>query len=116
MPMAVLKNGEIRPLEPLPPDWREGQRLRIETADDGEATLDEIDRDFAQLASLCADSDPADEQRLSQVLQDAHEQAKEQVRRQNGASLMATYLLDCNHLCRRCARCPSYTIEFIRIA
>lgn len=33
MPIAVLQNGEIRPLEPLPADWREGQRLQIEAID-----------------------------------------------------------------------------------
>jgi len=42
---AVVSNGEIRPLEPLPADWQEGQRLRIETADtrvDGSLRLDAI--------------------------------------------------------------------------
>jgi len=84
MPIAVLQNGEIRPLEPLPAAWQDGQRLRIESLDDGDATPEEIDRDFALLASLCADSDPADEERLGQALSEAHEQAKEQVRRQMG--------------------------------
>ena len=66
MPLAVLQNGEIRPLEPLPANWHEGQRLRVETTDDDDATPEEIDRDFALLAKLCADSDPVDEERLSQ--------------------------------------------------
>jgi hypothetical protein len=30
MVKAVVSCGEIRPLEPLPADWREGQPLRIE--------------------------------------------------------------------------------------
>jgi hypothetical protein len=84
MPIAVLKNGEIRPLEPLPADWQEGQRLRVESVDDDEATPEQIDRDFALLASLCADSDVADEERLSEALREAHQQAKQQVRRQMG--------------------------------
>lgn len=84
MPLAVLQNGEIRPLEPLPRDWQEGQRLRVETAEDGDPSVEDIDRDFAQLASLCADSDPADESRLTQTLCEAREQAKAQVRRQMG--------------------------------
>lgn len=82
MPIAVLQNGAIHPLEPLPAEWQEGQRLRVECVAEDEATPAEIDRDFAQLANLCADSDPADEERLSQALHEAHEQAKEQVRRQ----------------------------------
>ena len=86
MLIAVLQHGEIRPLEPLPADWQEGRRLRVESLDDNEATPEEIDQDFTLLASLCADSDPADEERLSQVLHDARQQAKEQVRRQMGLS------------------------------
>ena len=84
MPIAVLKNGEIRPLEPLPADWQDGQRLRIESADENDATPDEIDRDFALLAQLCADSDPEDEQRLTQLLDEVRQQSKEQMRRQLG--------------------------------
>ncbi len=81
---AVVSRGEIRPLEPLPADWQEGQRLRVEKAEDGETSLDEIDRDFAVLASLCETSEPADEEQLDRALQEARRQAKEQVRRQMG--------------------------------
>jgi hypothetical protein len=31
---AVIEQGMIRPLEPLPPDWVEGRVLRIEAAED----------------------------------------------------------------------------------
>ena len=34
MVKAVVSRGEIRPLEPLPADWQEGQPLRVEKADD----------------------------------------------------------------------------------
>ena len=54
---AIVTHGEIRPLEPLPADWQEGQRLRVEKADDGDVPLGEIDRDFAVLASLCETSE-----------------------------------------------------------
>jgi hypothetical protein len=84
MPKAVLKNGEIQPLEPLPREWTDGQRLRVEKADDDAATVEEIDRDFAQLEALCAGSDPKDEERLAQALQQAREQSKAQVRKQMG--------------------------------
>ena len=86
MPKAVLQNGEIRPLEPLPSDWREGQQLRVEKAGEGEPSAEEIDRDFALLATLCADSDPEEEARVAQALQQAHDQAKAQVQRQMGLS------------------------------
>ncbi len=84
MPKAVLTNGAIQPLEPLPQDWREGQKLRVEKMDETEAPLEEIDRDFAVLANLCANSDPDDDAKLTQALQEAKKAAKEQVRRSMG--------------------------------
>ena len=84
MVKAVVSRGEIRPLEPLPADWREGQPLRIEKADYSEMPVEEIDRDFAVLASLCAESEPANEDQLDRALHEARRQAKEQVRRGMG--------------------------------
>jgi hypothetical protein len=75
MVKAVVSCGEIRPLEPLPADCREGQPLRIEKADYTEMLVEEIDRDFA--ASLCSGSEPANEDQLDRALLDARRQAKE---------------------------------------
>ena len=71
MVKAIVKSGEIRPLEPLPADWRDGQPLRVEKAESGEPPAEEIDRDFAALESLCAASEPADEEQLEHALQEA---------------------------------------------
>ena len=79
MAIAILQNGQIQPLEPLPAKWHEGQRLRVESADNDDATLEQIDSDFAQLDRLCADNDPADEVLLSQALHLAQMQSKDQV-------------------------------------
>ena len=84
MVKAVVSKGEIRPLEPLPADWRDGQPLRIEKADDAESSIEEVDRDFAALASLCDASDPADDARLEAALVEARRAAKDQVKRQMG--------------------------------
>jgi hypothetical protein len=84
MVKAVVSCGEIRPLEPLPADWREGQPLRIEKADDSETPVEEIDRDFADLANLCAASELANEDQLDRALHEARREAKEQVRRHMG--------------------------------
>ena len=84
MVKAVIKGGTIRPLEPLPADWGEGQELLVEKAERDDIPGDEIDRDFAKLAILCDASEPADEELLERVLAEAHHQAKEQVRRQMG--------------------------------
>ena len=84
MVKAVVSCGEIRPLEPLPADWREGQPLRIEKAEYSENSVEEIDRDFAVPESLCSESEPANEDQLDRALDEARRQAKEQVRRGMG--------------------------------
>jgi hypothetical protein len=84
MVKAVVSRGEIRPLEPLPADWREGQPLQVEKADDSDVPVEEIDRDFAVLANLCSDSEPANEDQLDRALHEARREAKEQVRRHMG--------------------------------
>jgi hypothetical protein len=94
MVKAVVSRGEIRPLEPLPADWGEGQPLRIEKADYSEMPVEEIDRDFAVLASLCSESEPANEDQLDRVLHEARRQAKEQVRRGMGLN-MARSMSNC---------------------
>lgn len=84
MVKAVISGGAIRPLEPLPADWCEGQPLRIEKADDDNMSVADIDHDFASLAALCEPSSPEDEERLERAIQKARSQAKDQVRRQMG--------------------------------
>lgn len=85
MVKAIVSHGEIRPLEPLPTDWQEGQRLYIEKADD-EMPVEEIDRDFAVLAALCESGEPAEEEQLERALQEARYHAKEHVRRRMGSA------------------------------
>jgi hypothetical protein len=84
MVKAVVSHGEIRPIEPLPDDWRDGQTVRVEKIDEAEMSAEEIDRDFHAIASLCATSDPADEKKLDRALDQARREAKELVRRQMG--------------------------------
>lgn len=84
MVKAIVSGGGIRPLEPLPGDWQEGQPLRVEKADDGEPPPDEIDRDFALLATMCESREPVDEERMESALLEAKRQAKERVRHQMG--------------------------------
>ena len=50
----------------------------------GRIRAEEIDRDFAALATLCEASEPADEEQLERALGEARRQAKEQVRRHMG--------------------------------
>jgi hypothetical protein len=46
--------------------------------------VEEIDGDFAILATQCSDSEPAEEDQLERALHDARSQAKDQERRQTG--------------------------------
>jgi hypothetical protein len=86
---GAQENDAIRPLEPLPADWQEGQQLRVEKAE-GETPVEAIDRDFALLATLFEASEPADEEQWERALQDARRQAKEKVRRHMGLAKCQT--------------------------
>ena len=87
MTRAVVKDGLIYPLEPLPASWRNGQKVSVEAAEIDnlpDPSPAEIDRDFEELAAMCAAGDPADDERLKRALEEAHCLAKQQVRRQMG--------------------------------
>ena len=83
MPKAVLKNGVILPLEPLPPEWVDGRELRVESAVDDDESQD-LDTWFAELQALVAQNDPVDLARVDQAMHRADEQAKAMVRKQMG--------------------------------
>jgi hypothetical protein len=82
MPKAVLKNGVIYPLEPLPPECTDGRELRVESADEDD------DRDleswFNELQAMVAQNDPNDLAHVDKAIRDAQDQAKALVRRQMG--------------------------------
>lgn len=84
MPRAILQQGQIRPLEPLPKDWQDGQPLWVDKAEDGALSIEQIDQDFAKLEVLCSTNDPLEDQKLVDAVQQARKQAKEQVRREMG--------------------------------
>jgi hypothetical protein len=82
MPKAVLKNGIIYPLEPLPPEWPEGQQLRVEASFDEED--EDLDTWYRELQALVAQNDPNDWASVEQAIKTANEQAKALVRKQMG--------------------------------
>jgi hypothetical protein len=82
MPSAVLKNGLIYPVEPLPPEWIEGQELEVQEVQDG--TPSGLARWYQELEALCAANDPEDDARLQAALEEAHREAKEFMRRRMG--------------------------------
>jgi hypothetical protein len=59
MPKAVLKNGVICPLEPLPAEWKDGRELRVESAGDVDGDEDrDIDTWYRELQAMVAQNDP----------------------------------------------------------
>ncbi len=83
MPKAVLKDGVIHPLEPLPAEWAEGRELRADAAvtDDDNQDLDDW---YRELQALIAQNDPKDFAQVEQAIRTADEQAKALVRKQMG--------------------------------
>ncbi len=62
---AVLSNGVIQPVDPLPPDWPDGQELQVEPAQPAlPDRVEDLDRWYQELESLCAAGDSKDDQRL----------------------------------------------------
>lgn len=81
---AVLRDGVVCLDEPLPPDWRDGQVLRIDTIEEPEPTPEEIRRDFALLEAMCAENDPEDDERLQRALDEAELESKAASSRKHG--------------------------------
>jgi hypothetical protein len=80
---AILKNGVIKPAEPLPPDWVEGQELLVDRQFPSEDPQ-EIDRWAAQLDEAAAAIPADDAATLERALTDVERHSKEGVRREWG--------------------------------
>ncbi len=80
---AVVQNGLIRPIEPLPAEWNEGRQVIVEDADfTSVAELEEWYRELQRLGP--AEYEPGEWQQVQAVLNEADEQAKDLVRREVG--------------------------------
>ena len=78
---AVLRQGVIVPLEPLPPEWEEGSTLEI-----GKAVAPPVDIDAwaESMNQLCRDSTEEDEEVMHRAVEEQRQQAKALVRREMG--------------------------------
>jgi hypothetical protein len=78
---AVLRQGVIVPLEPLPPEWEEGAALEVARAPTPPVDIDA----WATLMNrLCADSSANDEETMRRAVEEHRQRAKAQVRREMG--------------------------------
>ncbi len=80
---AVIHDGQIQPLEPLPPDWVEGQELVVE---DPELlpTRSEIEQWAKELEESTAKIPPEEHERLERALEGIERESKDAVRREWG--------------------------------
>ena len=80
---AILRKGMIDPQEPVPPEWKEGQELRVEPLElTGGAPTTRLDEWCQELELLTAELNaPKDWELLEAALVEADRQAKALVRR-----------------------------------
>jgi hypothetical protein len=81
---AIVEHGMIRPLDPLPVEWVDGQELRVLEAESCER-LEEPEASRAEMDTLSAEvGDPEDWVRIEAALVEAEIPAKSHIRREMG--------------------------------
>jgi predicted oxidoreductase len=83
MPKAVLKNGVILPVEPLPAHWKDGRELLVEAADDFEEN-DDFEEWMRELNRLVAQNDESEFVEIERKLHAADLEAKNLMRKEMG--------------------------------
>lgn len=76
---AVLENGVIRPVEPLPPDWRDGQELVVEA--DVVPDAADVDRWADELEAASRAIPDEEHDRFMRALEVGEKESKDAVRR-----------------------------------
>jgi hypothetical protein len=77
---AIIQNGQIHPLDPLPADWTEGRQVIVEDAEPPSSDgLEEWYRELQELGP--AQYEPGEWERVQATLAEADELAKAAVRR-----------------------------------
>ncbi len=82
MPRALLKNGVICPIEPLPADWHDGTELTIEKyqpATNGSA-VSFTDHWMDEVEALAAKGSVAEDKKLTEAIAQIRHGAKELAR------------------------------------
>ena len=83
---AIVTNGSIQPLDPLPPGWTEGYEVVVQEPQfESDDSPQSIDNWFNELQALGpAIYEAGEREQMNAVMADADRQAKEHVRRQMG--------------------------------
>ena len=80
---AILRDGHIQPLEPLPPDWAEGQQLVVEEPE-VVPNAAEIEQWAKELEESTAKIPAEEHERLERALEENERESKDWVRREWG--------------------------------
>jgi hypothetical protein len=80
---AILRNGRIQPLEPLPSEWTDGQELVVEPPE-AAATEAQVDEWANDLEAAAAKLPREEHDRFQKALDEVERQSKEAVRREWG--------------------------------
>ncbi|MHB1559293.1 MAG: hypothetical protein ACYC61_17725 [Isosphaeraceae bacterium] len=82
---AIIEDGQIRPLEPLPAEWIEGSQVIVhDVATPPSDDLEEWYRELQELGP--AQYEPGEWERVQAILAEADEMARAAVRLQMGLS------------------------------
>ncbi len=83
---AMVRNGVIQPLEPLPPEWGDGHEVVVQDPEAESANgAEDVDRWSEDMRTLTADlNNPREWQQIEAVLAEADRQNKALVRREMG--------------------------------
>ena len=83
---AIIQEGTIRPIEPLPPEWTDGREVVVRVEEDEQSvdleSLDQWYRDLQELGP--ARYAPGEREEIQAFLAEADARAKDSVRREMG--------------------------------
>lgn len=77
---AILRNGSIQPLEPLPPEWAEGKELLVD--DPVHAGVEDIAAWARELDQTTMELPAEEHDRFREALSELERQSKDAVRRE----------------------------------
>jgi hypothetical protein len=82
MVKVVFRKGAVQLLEAPPKEWVDGEELGVgKRKRVDEWTLEEIEAQHARLNELCAQNDPANDQRRNDAIQEYKREQKSLMRR-----------------------------------
>jgi hypothetical protein len=85
---AILKDGKIQPVDPLPCDWIEGQVLSVDSNDvettEVPPTKEELDAWEAEMEDSARRIPPDEHERFLQSIESHRSESKSQMRREWG--------------------------------